>query len=789
MISLPDVAKRIGTPVLLAVAVAATAGIPLFSNRSFYFWDDSAAAFAPGWYAVGERLLAGSWPTLIPDMWAGGNLPAEALYGTYNPVILADSLLIASVPNLAVGITLVKMQFLAILAVGVYVVARQYGATRSMSFVAGFGMPFAGYTLYFDASSWASGLIAFAWIPHVWWSTRASAQGRLNPLVPFVFGFLALTTGNPYGAVGVAVVYLAVIGECVAFRRYSGLARLLWSGASVLLATLIVYLPLAFTTEVSVRTQGGAHNDGFLRPDLGDVLNASAFSNRPDIPAFGQPVMTVPLVYLVWFIVPLAPWIRWNTLRTMGRRSVSLILFGAVYGVLLLGPSQLWLFRWPVRLIEYGQLPVMVATAVVLSAGLHRSHVMRRSVLTGGLLLVQFYLSWSNVPEDGRIHLVALGIAAALVVSTVGISMRNPRALSSALAVGIVVVLAVQTNAWFPGNCSVTPWKFPRHISFYEDHFRNRYPGTTFVIAHPENIPSEKPTDQWGDILFGNVWQPAGVKAVNSYAGISYEDFVDSLCLNYYGGVECPDAVDRLLAKAPGTSVSWLDALRLGTVVVQNSGPYGGTHALDRLPPGEWTVTHDGTVTVGHRIAPQKWPDGRLSASPRTLHVLADNAATDTRETVEFTGSGTATFALLAWPGWSARVDGRPAQTSASPGGLLQVKLPPTRGTVSTLTLEFSPPGTFWGRILTGLGLVLALMQGAWHFRGRRRGRRNSQRGDQPDAVTPEKSADPDAAAADDNASAISWWPTWFGWSPSSASSPVGSPSPHVPLNVLKRST
>ncbi|TQC43899.1 hypothetical protein EEB14_40495 [Rhodococcus sp. WS4] len=748
MISPPDVAKRIGTPVLLAVAVASTAGIPLLSNRSFYFWDDSAAAFAPGWYAIGERLLSGSWPTLIPDMWAGGNLPAEALYGTYNPVILADSLLIASVPNLAVGITLVKMQFLAILAVGVYVVARQYGANRSMSFVAGFGMPFAGYALYFDASSWASGLIAFAWIPHVWWSTRASAQGRLNPLVPFAFGCLAMTTGNPYGVVGVAVVYLAVIGECVALRRYAGLARSLWIGASVLLATLVVYLPLAFTTAVSVRTQGGAHNDGFLRPDLGDLLNASAFSNRPDIPAFGQPVMTVPLVYLVWFLVPLAPWIRWNSLRTLGRSSVSLILFGAVYGLVLLGPSQLWLFRWPARLIEYGQLPVIVATAVALSAGLHRSRVMRRSVLTGGLLLLQFYLSWSNVPEDVGMHLVGLGIAAVLAVTTIGISLRVPRALPSALAAGIVVVLAVQTNAWFPGNFSVTPWKFPRHIAFYEDHFRNRYPGTTFVIAHPEYIPSEKPTDQWGDILFGNVWQFAGVKAVNSYAGISYEDFVDSLCLNYYGGVECPDAVDRLLAKAPGTSVSWLDALRLDTVVVQNSGPYGGTHALDPLPAGEWQVTHDGTVTVGHRIAPQKWPDGRLSASSRTLHVLAANAVTDTRETVVFTGSGTATFALLAWPGWGARVDGRPVQTSASPGGLLQVKVPPTQGTSSTLILEFSPPGTSWGRILSGLGLALALMQGARHIHGRR----NRQRGDHP-AVTPALSAEPDA---EDSASAIS---------------------------------
>ena len=76
---------------------------------------------------------------------AGGNVTAEALYGTYNPVILLDSVAIALIPNLGIGITLVKMQFMAILAVGVYLVARQYGANRSMAFIAGFAMPFAGY--------------------------------------------------------------------------------------------------------------------------------------------------------------------------------------------------------------------------------------------------------------------------------------------------------------------------------------------------------------------------------------------------------------------------------------------------------------------------------------------------------------------------------------------------------------------------------------------------------------------------------------------------------------------
>nr|WP_279162941.1 hypothetical protein [Rhodococcus erythropolis] len=715
-------AQRVVPPILLAALVSIVAAIPLISNRWFYYWDDSAAAFTPGWHTIGERILSGSWPTLIPELWAGGNVTAEALYGTYNPVILLDSVAIALIPNLGIGITLVKMQFMAILAVGVYLVARQYGANRSMAFIGGFAMPFAGYTLYFDASSWASGLIAFAWIPHVWWSTRASALGRVNPLVPIVFGYLAMTTGNPYGAVGVAVVYLAVIAECIAIKRAGSIKSLMISAAAIIMMSLIVYLPLLFTTGVSVRTQSGIANDGSLRPDLGDLLNLSGPSNQPYVTAFASPAMTIPLVYLAWFLIPLAPWIQWKSLKKLGRHSVSLFVFGGIYVVLLLGPSNLWLFRWPARLLEYGQLPAIVVTGVALSAGLHRDRIQARAIITAGLLALQFYLAWSNVPEDIGIHSASLLITVVLTVFALVVAYRKPRYLAGALAVGIVVVLSAQTNFWFTGNYNVTPWKFPRQVAFLESKFEDRYQGTTFAIADPVNIPPDNETGQWGDLLFGNAWQPAGVNAVNSYAGISYNDFVQALCLNYYGGVQCPDGVDRLLAESPGTGVSWLDAMRIDTVVVQNSGPYGGKRALDALPEGEWTVSPDRVVTVGHRTTEHQWPDGRVSATTPGLDVRGDAAATDTRETVEYTGSGTVTFALLAWPGWSATVDGQTVETKASPGGLLQVDLPPSAESGSTLTIEFSPPGSTFGWTVAGVGLLLALSQGAWAFRRRRSG-------------------------------------------------------------------
>ncbi|MDZ7914527.1 MAG: YfhO family protein [Rhodococcus sp. (in: high G+C Gram-positive bacteria)] len=710
-------ATRVLPPVVLAILVALTAAIPMLSNRWFYYWDDSAAAFTPGWRVIGERLLSGSWPTMIPELWAGGNITAEALYGTYNPLLLANSALIASIPNLAIGITVVKMQFMAILAVGIYVLAKQYGANTSMAFVAGFAMPFAGYTLYFDASSWASGLFAFAWIPHVWWSTRASALGRVNPMVPIAFGFMAMTTGNPYGAVAVAVVYLAVIAEVIARRSYRRIGSLIWSGSAVLAMSLIVYLPLAFTTDVSVRTQSGVSNTGSMRPGLGDLINVSSPTHLPMVQSFGTQFMTIPLVFLAWFLVPLAPWIRWRTLAGLRKGAISLAVFGGIYAVLLLGPSNLWLFRWPARFIEYGQLPVLVVVAVALSRGLAHDRISLRASLTAALLVLQFYLAWSSIPEDLAIHALALLVCAAATAAAIMAARTRPDAFAAVLVAGIIAVLALQTNAWFRGNDNVTPWRFPRDTAFLENRLDARYQGNTFAIADIEYVPEDAPTSQWGDLLFGNAWQGAGVEAVNSYAGISYADFVNALCLNYYGGVECADAVDRLSGNAPGTDVPWTDALRLETIVLQNSGAYGGPAAFDSLPADQWTVEVSDVVSVARRIEPLPWPDGRLSATDPGLTVTSDSAATDTRETVQYNGSGAATFALLAWPGWTAEVDGEPLDVTATDGGLLQVELPQGGESV---TLEYRPPGTGIGLALAGIGVLLALAQSVAHSLKRR---------------------------------------------------------------------
>ena len=133
--------SRVVPPLAVAVLAAAMALIPALRDHRFYLTDDSAAQFLPSWYHLGELLRSGQFPLLDPTLWAGGNIAAEALFGIWNPVLLATMVFVSLVPNLVVASVVVKAFFLVLLALGVYGLAREYDVPRGFAAVAAVTVP------------------------------------------------------------------------------------------------------------------------------------------------------------------------------------------------------------------------------------------------------------------------------------------------------------------------------------------------------------------------------------------------------------------------------------------------------------------------------------------------------------------------------------------------------------------------------------------------------------------------------------------------------------------------
>jgi hypothetical protein len=709
----------------VAVAAALLALLPVLRNHLFYYWDDSAAAFLPSWYRLGELLRHGQWPMLQPQLWMGGNFAAEAQLGLWSPVVCANAVLVSLLPDLALGAVLLKVEFLVLLALGVYQLAREYGAGRGGAMVVAVALPMSGYTLYFDASTWFAGLMGLAWVTHLWWSARRFARGRLSPLVPVVFGALLMTGGSPYGTLGGVLVFVAVLAELVVTRAWRRIGPVLAVAFAVGLTAAPVLLPLLGTTSVTWRSDAGVANLGsFLVPKPSDLMMLSAPTYGPQMVNWRLGYMSFPIMYLAWFAVPLLPWLRLDVIRRDARRLIGLAVFAGAYLLMSVGPSNLWLFRWPVRLVEYLYLPVCVVLAILLSAGLRMDRFRARLAASVALIAVPGYLSWAGHPEQLR-HLVATAGLLGLLVVTVWVARTRPRLLPASLVASTGLVLAAQLSV-YSGNLNVTPWYAPHDVAAMRAN-ASRYVGNTMQLWDEKSIQGAAIVDKaWRDVLPGSLPAVAGFDSVNSYTGLGFRDFSDVTCMTYFGGV-CPELYDRLWRAEPQTGVPLADLLRLETVVVVSRLLPDG-RVLDEPPPGWRVADRTEYVTVLRRTAAVPWPAGRVAASAPGLTVLDDRLGPGPGEQVRYSGSGRLVIAALAWPGWQASVDGRDVPVQRGPAGLIALDLPPSSN-ARTVDLRFTPPGFTLGTVLLAVGLGIGLGYSGWHAWDRRKRRRLTRAG------------------------------------------------------------
>jgi hypothetical protein len=720
---IPEWAVAVGVGGFVAIVMI----IPFLLRHDFYYTGDNPESFVPLWHHFGEQLRAGHWPTVDPAGWYGGNYAAEGTYSLWNPVQGLDYVVVSLFDNLAAAAAFVQVQFLALLGIGGYLLCREYGAGRTAAAAVAVGVPMSGFTVYYEAAGWPAGLMAFTWVAWFWWAVRRQARGRLWPVATFLIGALGMTTGNPYAALGMVVVLAGVAVELVVARDHRRVVGLVVTGLCVGGTAALVFLPLVGTLPVTNReTVAFLGNDLFLVPHLGDLLAASAPTYLPAIVNWGGSLFErLPSTYFLWFAIPVLPWLRWDVLRRNGRPPVSLLVITAAFLAMTVGPSNVWLFRWPIRLIEYFYLGGAVLLALALTPGMARDHVRHRTWATVGLVAAEAYLSGAVRPDLYRMHLLAgAGVLALVLAAAWAFRRWGARAAAGLLLLGTVVVLVYQTShlpvgVGGPTDRAGTP------VSIAQVRKATAaYRGTVLQLATEASLGAA-PSSRTGELLFGNESLMSGHESIVRYSGMSFQSFSEALCIDYRG-VACPEAFDRIWRPMGATGAPLVDLLNVRTLVLDAAlfpGPASGP------PRPGWTVAaQDSLRTVWVRDLPDR-AGGRLSWASPGVEVLRD-AGEGTSESVSFHASeaGSLVFARLAWPGYSAAVDGRPVPVQAGPAGLLTVRAPAGD---HRLTVTFQPPGLRAGIAVFLAATVLSIAQTAvWVLRRRRRRRRAPAAGD-----------------------------------------------------------
>lgn len=687
---------------LIATVFAAFLGslIPLLVNNRFYHYDDTQSGAFGIWFEIGTKLAAGEWPLFSDTAWGAGNYAAEGQWGIWNPLILLIGWLASRSTNIVVFSSILKIAFLCVLAAGTFLLARSYKSKPEWAAVAGVAVTLTGFTVYIDAASWVTGLMVFSLLPLTWYGLRRMAFQDRNPIVALAPAYVLITIGYVHGTLMLVIACAGLLLEAWLQGSRRGAIRLLSAGAVCGLVAMAVYLPGVLTAPVTARA-GDIENTGFLTTDLTGLVTAWVPGSQPQVTGWWGAFATVPLLYVAWFL-PVLAIVDYSKVKAAGRELSALWFVGLLSLALTLAPSDLGPLRFPIRVMPYVSLAVLLALAVMLSR--FRVPVLSRGRLTvtAAIVLAGLYLAWSQLPAlraSAFFGLLAAGGIAGLLWLLYVPRGRPGFHMPALVAGGVIMVsMAIAVGQHVAFKSSPLPdYRMPDNPAGYSNQIPEAR-GGTFIVGDPTELGPEV----WNETLASNAWYLNSAEVQNLYSPIMFAKYAEDLCISSHGWT-CGAAAGKLFETDATTGRVLADLLSIDTVQILRDPDSDSNDALTREPPRGW---HEASATPNSVVWLRDQPllnTGQLvwTSEGTALSLVSENSQ-EVLIRVDRMGDaqGAAVLSRLAWPGYKAAgaLIGTPLR-----GYLLRIDIP-AGSEGKTLSVRFEPPG--WPLVVGGIFLA-----------------------------------------------------------------------------------
>lgn len=708
-------------PLGIAVAVAVAGLIPALLFHSYYFAGDTEVGAYGQWYKIGLRLVHWDWSVLNPTVWQSGVYLADGAWGIYSPILWVIGLMALVSSNVIVFVTIVKITFLVVAALGVFRLARSFGADSPWAAAVAVAAPLAGFTMYQDATTWVTGMIAWSLLPHAWASLRSAAIRGTGVIGAFAWSFLILGITYTHATLVLGLVMLAIVIESFATSRRA-FTRSLLIGSMLLLAALIAHLPALLTYPDTAR-QAGVLNDAKFTVSLSSLFQSVIPLGAGRIFWHSTHPTNSPLLYVSWML-PLFAMVDWHKLVRLLRSRLSLVVVLIGTLVLVQLPGNVGPLRFPVRVLPYVTVAVLVLLSLALSRAQPQALRARRLFVALGLLFFSAYLVWASGP---KFWMWILGTTAIITLACIAyyrvMSGRHPtlhrwsipaarRTLAVSAILLTILFLAMQHVRLPQGN--TLQYRMPTQSSTYQAVLGGAR-GDVFVVGssldehHHNVIPDQA--------LYGNSWYATGKRVQNAYTTLQWPAYRDKLCMQLKGET-CSRSFTALFQRQPETGGQLVDLLGINSVLLIKSS------FTDR----SWATVPDGWATV------RDTPETRLIArthlvdnaggvvwsSPGTQVAVTGQDATRVDFTVTKVpaSGGVVVLSRLPWPGYT--VDGGRLSDTRTEGFLLTVDVPASAAG-HVVSVQYRPPGY---ALMVGAAGLIGILGLLWLI-GRRFARRD----------------------------------------------------------------
>ena len=681
-----------------AAATLALLGFIALVAPRFFFRGDKAQQYLPVAADIGRRIRAGEWlPTIDPALGQSGNYALDLQYGLFEPTHLLVAVAMSMGDNALVASWLWSAAYLLIAACGVCALLQRLGVAGSWAATCGVAAALSGFTLFWLSPSWMPGL-GVAWVPWWWWAVAARRVRPAGLVAVAAFTFLICAGGWP----ATWLVWFCVVGGVVVETLVSPQLAQQWRGRLLqLLATAgggvaatVTVLPLARSVDYTNRTTEWLNN-GFLVPNLADLLAFAAPGLHPDIRGFGSYSLGAPVFFGVWFALVVAwltPWRR-DLLRRPG--VVACLVALAASMVLTQSASEMGPLRWPIRVLPGFHLFLAVGAGLLVGQG--RLVLTRRRV--GGVLLSALLvglLTFFRKPVDTE-----WATSTGLLLAAIAALLLAVHLLGTRLAALVALLATLVLTGWaVNGHPTEGPGDdlYPAHRGTVDRH---REPT---LVLYPRRPAEAKRWYRQG-VAVGFARLSEQDRAQPGYSSVSQIGWRTRFCMNAANGLTCPNAATKLFATHPGTGLPWIDLLGYREVVVHNEKHLERwLAAYDR---STWTRTDTSTHFVTFTRTQALDNPGRVTAVVDGTAEISEVAVSKQSQSYEVQSDDGArvVFRDFFWPGYRATLDGERAPVRPVSRTLVSVLLPP--GADGTLQVTYVALPTLWWVGLGGAGLLL----------------------------------------------------------------------------------
>lgn len=714
--------QRIVAPILASGGFsAALVGGLYLSDRNFWHIDDAVNEFTPYVSEVGRLISQGEWPTLSARSFVGGNELLDFNRSPFHPLTWLAAALIHG-GGAHRGVTVFAAVLVALAFLGGYVLGRTLVMRPGYSYLLGATLATGPIFLYVYASDWwngAIGTVSFIWATAA--LVRAMRRSDGWSLILLGLGVAAVfLAGWPHGYLALVLVGLVALGFgafgpqplAASGGRVRWLVRLL---VPVVLGALVASPAYAeyFAASSSVARASGIDNgQNFLVPSVGQLLAVMNPLGGDFWSTFGGyrywdiPIGFVSLLgYLAIFFVRV-------------ERKVLLgipTLVSATAGLLLLlasqTPSQLGPTRWPFRFLPFAGMALAVLIVYLLDRG--RLAFSRRRLMAATLTLVGLTFSSASrfeFPSQNPIRAVLLPLLlVCLVVAGFLWLARRKRLFEVAAALTVVGILVMLVGAPSAGLHAryLQAANLPGKSSLAAVR---QAAGQGMILVTGVGAGFSTATNTASRALTG------GTAAFNGYDPVSQLHYDKTFHPFTAHGLVDEQVLDYLTSARPEWGECGLVAAGI-TAVATSSDPAVGRHAgLARCGFVKLLDNHKGAALFSRAS------DVQAGGPTLGLGGVTFGSATirDQSVQVEVHGSSTAgqlVFSRMAWPGYSAELNGNPLTVSPIDGYLVAVDVPAQASGV--LQLSYRPITWPAVPIVSGLALVGLLLFAA--VQGRRR--------------------------------------------------------------------